>query len=285
MNNEHPLAEVFGFTTENMGESAIRYRKLRLCPFNNKVPNCTKDKAKNPLGVCSVWHGEKAIITCPTRFREDWVILENAAKFAFGTQARWTAIPEVRIKDAQEQSAGNIDFVLIHYNKAGKVLDFASLEVQGVYISGNLRNPFEDYIKQPNKNFTWKKNYNYPKPDYLSSSRKRLIPQILYKGSIFNAWQKKQCVALQKSFFDTLPKLDSISPEEADIAWFLYDLLPCREGGSLKLTLVDIAYTSFLSTIQRVTIPEIGEISEFSAILQQRLDKQIQEGTDFFHSK
>jgi hypothetical protein len=51
---QHPLAEVFGFPATDMSASANRHRTKRLCPFNNKVPNCTKDKAQDPLGVCSV---------------------------------------------------------------------------------------------------------------------------------------------------------------------------------------------------------------------------------------
>ena len=35
---------------------------------------------------------------------------------------------------------------------------------------------------------------------------------------------KKQCVVIQKSFFETLPSLPQVSKEQADIAWFLYDL-------------------------------------------------------------
>ena len=76
-----PLAEVFGFPISNESVNATRYREKKLCPFNNKVPNCTKDKANNPLGVCSVHHNGKAVITCPIRFREDWLIVENATIF------------------------------------------------------------------------------------------------------------------------------------------------------------------------------------------------------------
>src|SRR5215831_11225523 len=53
----HPLGEVFGFPTDNFSSEADRYRGHKLCPFGNKVPNCTKDKAENPLGVCSVKDG------------------------------------------------------------------------------------------------------------------------------------------------------------------------------------------------------------------------------------
>ncbi len=79
----NPLGEVFGFPIINDSAQAKRDRNQKLCPYNNKVPNCTKDKANDPLGVCSILHEGKPVITCPVRFREDWIIVENAAKFAF----------------------------------------------------------------------------------------------------------------------------------------------------------------------------------------------------------
>ena len=275
IDDKSPLAEVFGFPIVNESPKALRYRKQKLCPYNNKVPNCTKDKANNPLGVCSVWHNHTMVITCPTRFREDWIIIENAAGFAFGTKANWTSLSEIRLTDKNGQSAGNIDFVLVQYNEKGQLIDFASLEVQGVYISGNLRNPFEEYIKKPSKNFKWPMGYNYPKPDYLSSSRKRLIPQMLYKGGIFQTWKKKQTVALQKSFFDTLPTLPVTDKSKADIAWFLYDLEFNKELNQNNLVLVDTVYTEFEPALLRVTTPEPGNILTFINNLQTRLDEHL----------
>lgn len=273
--NKSPLGEVFGFPITNDSPKAQRYRKQKLCPYNNKVPNCTKDKANNPLGVCSVLHNGISVITCPTRFREDWIIIENAAEFAFGTNATWTSLSEIKLVDRNGQSAGNIDFVLVQYNEKGQLIDFSSLEVQGVYISGNLRNPFEDYIKKPSKDFEWPSGYNYPKPDYLSSSRKRLIPQMLYKGGIFHSWGKKQTVALQKSFFETLPKLPTTTKSKADIAWFLYDLEFNKELKQNSLVLKNIVYTEFEPALLRVTTPEPGAVSDFINILQNRLDEHL----------
>ena len=88
---EHPLAEVFGFPINNQSAEAFRHREKRLCPFNNRVPNCTKDKANDPLGVCSVFEGNSVAITCPVRFREHWVIADDAAAFFFPPGARWTS--------------------------------------------------------------------------------------------------------------------------------------------------------------------------------------------------
>lgn len=271
----NPLGEVFGFPTTNLGDKAQRYRSQKLCPYNNTSPNCTKDKVNNPLGVCSIIHNEKAVITCPVRFRQDWIIIEEAAKFAFGKDSNWTSLVEVKLKDANGKSAGNIDYVLVSYDADGAILDFASLEVQGVYISGNLRDPFEAFLSNPSQNFSWDKKYKYPKPDYLSSSRKRLIPQMLYKGGIFNAWGKKQAVALQKSFFETLPGLSVVKKSKADIAWFLYDLVYNNQAASYDLELQDVVYTDFQSTLLKVTIPQPGDVERFKRTLKGKLNKKL----------
>ena len=189
----HPLAEVFGFPCNNHSEVASRHRLNRLCPFNNKVPNCTKDKANDPLGTCSIFHDGKTVVTCPIRFRQEWTIATDAANFFFKPSATWTSLTEVRLRDKHEGSAGNIDVVLVAYDDRGKITDFGALEVQAVYISGNVRRPFERFMESPeaNANMNWRREVNYPHPDFLSSSRKRLAPQLLYKGGIIHAWRKK----------------------------------------------------------------------------------------------
>ncbi len=180
---KQPLAEVFGYSITDQSSEANRYRSLRLCPFNNIVPNCTKDKAKNPLGVCSIFQEDDVVITCPIRFRQDWVITDHASEFFFSPGTTWTSLTEVRLNDFHGKSAGNIDVVLVAYDEQGKIYDFGALEVQAVYISGNVRTPFEHYMNDPqaNQSMNWANEPNYPRPDYLSSSRKRLAPQLLFK--------------------------------------------------------------------------------------------------------
>ena len=217
---DHPLAEVFGFPPDNLSAATERYRRNRLCPYNNKVPSCTKDKAKDPLGVCSIYDGNQIAITCPIRFRQDWLIIEDAAGFLFPPNTTWTSLQEIRLNDANGKTAGNIDFVLVAYDEAGQVTDFGSLEVQAVYISGNVRQPFEQYMadREANQRMAW--TSTNVRVDYLSSSRKRLVPQLLYKGAILQTWQKKQAVALHRAFFETLPQLPEVAQTDANIAWF-----------------------------------------------------------------
>lgn len=278
---KNPLAEVFGFPTNNFSEQAGRYRHSRLCPHNNKVPNCTKDKANDPLGVCSIYYKQAPVITCPIRFRQDWIIAENAAAFFFGENVNWTSLTEVRLKDASGQSAGNIDMVLVSYDDRGKVLDFGAVEVQAVYISGNVRKPFEMYVSDPNgwESVDWSKIADYyPTPDYLSSSRKRLVPQLLYKGKILRDWGKRQVIVAQKSFFDTLPVLPQVEQNQAEIAWSLYDLE--QQSDRFNLVLSDTIYTEYWAAINKISTPETGKLEDFLDVLQQKLDNKLDNSPD-----
>jgi len=281
-NGGQPLAEVFGFLTTDHSNNAKRYRTQRLCPFNNKVPNCTKDKAKDPLGVCSVYYDKHPVITCPIRFREDWKITDDAASFFFRDGMTWSSLTEVRLNDLQGKSAGNIDVVLVAYDDNGKACDFGALEVQAVYISGNVREPFAYYMKDPEKraSMDWTKEPNYPRPDFLSSSRKRLAPQLLFKGGILSNWKKKIAVALDKSFFSTLPKLKRVPKSKADIAWFVYDLELLRDKGCgserFSLKKVDEVFTEFEPALVSITTPIPGKVEDFMKLLQEKLDEQLE---------
>ena len=267
-----PLGEVFGFPIENLSPRAQRYRDNKLCPYNNIVSNCTKNSIEFPLGVCSLNHKGKQVIICPIRFREDWQIISDAANFIFENKATWTHVGEVKLKDKHGKSAGNIDYVLVSYDDKGRVLDFGSLEVQAVYISGNLTGPFTAFLENPTPEFGWTQALKYPKPDYLSSSRKRLIPQIIAKGSILKQWNKKQVVALQTSFYNTLPSLPEFDEKDSDFAFFLYDLIPDENNQTLSLKLQRTVYTKFASALEQIAKFEAGSIKDFTEILQRKLD-------------
>lgn len=277
---QQPLAEVFGFPIDNESERAKRYRDNKLCPFNNIVSNCTKNSIEFPLGVCSLHHKGKPVVICPIRFREDWSIISDAAGFIFDKKATWTHVGEVRLKDKHGKSAGNIDYVLVSYDDKGRVVDFGSLEVQAVYISGNLTGPFTAYLENPSPGFTWTQAFKFPKPDYLSSSRKRLIPQIIAKGSILKQWKKKQVVALQTSFYNTLPELPEFDKAESDFAFFLYDLVPVKKSKTLELKLQRVVYTKFAKALEQIAKFEAGSIKEFTEILQKKLDAKRSGKTD-----
>jgi len=268
----NPLAEVFGFPVDNMSAEAINYRKNRLCPFHNSTgPNCTKFSIQNPLGVCSIFQGNDLVITCPVRFRQNYSILSDAGRFFFGDE-KFVALTEVRLSDKFGKAAGNIDIVLAVLNDNKSVADFGAIEVQAVYISGNISNGFQNYIRNPEQNckIDWPVK-NYPKPDYLSSSRKRLAPQLIFKGGVLHQWGKKTVVVLHRGFFEQLPSLETVSEQDAEIGWMIYDLKRDKATGTYQLNLSNTLFTKFETALSRITTPKTGDIHNFMATLEKRI--------------
>jgi hypothetical protein len=215
----NPLAEVFGYPVDDRSQAAVNHREGRLCPFHNSSGlRCTKNSVTDPLGVCSILAGDTVAITCPIRFRQDMQIVVDAARFFFPNGANYVTLTEVRLNDKEGNSAGNIDLVLAELNEQGQVIDFGAVEVQAVYITGNVSNVFKAYMQAPEVNFNldWP-NRNYPKPDYLSSSRKRLAPQLIYKGGILHEWGKKMAVGVHSAFFAQLPTLQETTIQDAEM--------------------------------------------------------------------
>jgi hypothetical protein len=276
---KHPLGEVFGFPIDDDSDEANRHRKSHLCPYNNNVPNCTKDKANDPLGVCSVLFdaAKGPTATCPVRFREGWSIAADASEFFFPEGTNWTSLTEVKLRDADGRAAGNIDLVLVSYDDRGRIMDFGSVEVQAVYISGNIRRPFEAYMEDPasNANLDWSRQSLYPRPDFLSSSRKRLVPQLMYKGSILREWDKKQAVVLDRAFMNTLPALPTVPKEDADLAWFVYDFVK-DDTGRYRMVLDEVVYTSFATSMLKVSNTTAGPVGDFIGKLQEKLDEKLE---------
>jgi hypothetical protein len=122
----------------------------------------------------------------------------------------------------------------------------------------------------------WSKEANYPRPDYLSSSRKRLAPQLLFKGGIMHNWERKIAVALNKGFFDTLPPLKRVPKSKADIAWLIYDLVLSKGTGRYTLKKVDEVFTEFEPALLSITTSSPGKIEDFMKLLQEKLDEKLE---------
>ena len=199
-------------------------------------------------------------------------IVADAAQFFFPENTRHVALTEVRLNDAHGKSAGNIDIVLVALDEQNQIVDFGALEVQAVYISGNVSKAFKEYMRDPaaNYNMVWPSK-NYPTPDYLSSSRKRLAPQLIYKGGILHQWRKKMAVAVHRAFFDQLPTLKEVHQAEAEIAWFVYDLIYDAVQERYKLQHSETKYTKFRDALDTIANPEPGDVNDFLNYLGARV--------------
>ena len=277
----HPLAEVFGYPTDNFSAEAEHCREGRLCPFKEKrksgeLQRCNKDKKDDPLGVCSVFNaGGERVITCPVRLQQEWLIARDAAGFFFPADVEVERVTEVRLTDQDERAVGSIDVVLLSSDAQGHVTDYGSLEVQAVYISGNIRRAFEHYMEDPagRHDMDWRGQPNPPRPDFLSSSRKRLAPQLLSKGGILSSWGRKMAVALDTRFYSTLPALEEVDKAEADIAWFVYDLVPDAAQNLNVLTLDKTVYTKFEAALLAITHFEAGNETRFIQRISAKAEK------------
>ena len=272
---KQPLAEVFGFLTSDLSPQATRYRTNRLCPFNNKVPNCTKDKAAHPLGVCSIYNADEPVITCPIRFREDWQVADDAAAFFFPSGTTWTSLIDVRLNDGYDKHVATIDVVLVAYDEKGKVFDFGALGIQAVYTTGNARAFFDSYMQSPTDyaEMGWLSGPDYPQPDYLWSWQTILAPRFSGMAGIFKGWQKRTAVAINKAFFTRMPSMPTVEKAEADIAWLVYDLQLHNEGGAprYRLTKVDEVYTRFALPHWCTTVAMPDDISRLMRALNAEL--------------
>jgi hypothetical protein len=94
-------------------------------------------------------------------------------------------------------------------------------------------------------------------------------------GSILRQWNKKQAVALQTSFYNTLPILPECNKSKADFAFFLYDLVPDKKTKTLSLKLQRVVYTTFSDALKQIAKFEAGSILEFTKLLQKKLDTKL----------
>jgi len=80
-----------------------------------------------------------------------------------------------------------------------------------------------------------------------------------------HSWNKKMAVAIDKSLFDTLPSFNRVNKEDADIAWFIYNLELITEGDKERYQLqkVDVVYTQFQSTLSTITAISAGSVDDF----------------------
>lgn len=279
---KNPLAEVFGYKIDDESAEAKAHRKEKLCPFNNLRPQCTKDKKADPLGVCSVYVEGANIpaITCPIRFREGeknrWYILKEAAAFFFQADTNWMPLGEVKLQNKSGVSAGNIDMVLVALDEQDQIVKFGAMEIQAVYITGNIRKPFKAYMNNPavSAAFDWSRQPNYPKPDYLSSTRKRLMPQLLSKGEILQAWKTKQAIVVDEGFYDQVPNFKEVPQSEAEIVWLVCSLDYDRKDSRYHLVLKKRVYTRFKEMLTEFAKSEAGDSKDFIQRLQEKLERE-----------
>jgi len=251
------ISEVFGNdTSQNLN---VEIRRKPWCPF--RISPCTKQGKTNPLGICSYSDGNRATCVCPVRFQEGGNLFIDVGRLAFGQNEKITVAPEtrlLRIPGKKNKKIGKVDYLVARLDANGKPVDFAALEVQAVYISGNsIRPAFDHFLATGELSEDSKR-----RPDFRSSAQKRLMPQLALKVPIFRRWGKKFFVAVDAAFFDALPPLKTVSPDNAEITWLAYPFARGSQGGFSmgKPAIYHTLWDDVLASLREGEAPERSEL-------------------------
>ena len=129
-----------------------------------------------------------------------------------------------------QRPAGKIDLILAADQHE---LKWFGLEIQAVYFSGDRMSKEFIALQKSDRN-----RPPYPlgkrRPDWRSSSAKRLMPQLQVKGPTLRRWHSKIAVAVDMPFFDSMggPSANpSHDLDDGDVIWLIPEL---RDGKLIR---------------------------------------------------
>jgi hypothetical protein len=252
-------------------------RAKQPCPFQARKQGavCTKDG-----GVCSlrlyayspepntgraqgipvegVQSGFRA--TCPYRFHENLEIFSWVGEVILGDKNP-SLVGEVGFLEAGATTdntggddVGRFDMVLVStITPPGAPMDWAALEIQAVYFSGNamglefkaLNDPALDWVVYP---------AGQRRPDYRSSGPKRLMPQLQIKVPTLRRWGRKMAVVVDRAFFDSIGEMDNVADlSNADVAWFIVRFEEVEGQTKTRLVRDEVRYTTLERSVEGLT--------------------------------
>ena len=201
------------------------------CPFRVDQPPC-----KKAGGVCSLQVYPEGtdgrvgvpvtspVTVCPERFEQDHIVIRWLAEIVGFPPEETMVAREVPFMQSSVtgKPAGKIDLVIGRDSRAAE-LHWYGVERQAVYFSGlGMDSQFQILLEDeadvpPYPNET-------RRPDWRSSSAKRLMPQLQVKVPTARRWQTKMAVAVDRQFFEAIGG-PSANPtrdlNEGDIIWLI----------------------------------------------------------------
>lgn len=224
---------------QTLAISALGEAEPPLCPFRPMF--CTKKG-----GVCSIQpyreteegrlgrsEGPPAIV-CPSRFEENDLVVRWLAEIVgFHPHDAMIAREIPFMKSATTgKAAGKIDLVIATDPGRNRFRWFG-LEIQAVYFSGKgMSAEFAKLRDDPHPVPPFPLETR--RPDWRSSSAKRLMPQLQVKGPTLRRWHSKIAVAIDAPFFADIggPSLQpSHDLDTGDVVWLIPEL---RDGSLVR---------------------------------------------------
>ena len=247
-----------------------------ICPFQPRSVPCSKKG-----GVCSIqqydlqtgpdgYRIEKPfgtpIITCPHRFRQGNLIVKWLAKIVgFSEDDSYVAseVPFMR-SPTTGRSAGRIDLVLASTSTE----KYFGLEIQAVYFSGKGMGADFEALAEDSGELPPAPSA-IRRPDWRSSSAKRLMPQLQIKAPTLRRWGTKLAVSVDRNFFADLggPSNNPVHDlDEGDIIWLVPSI-----SGKYQLERFHWEVLSLEDSCDKLLSAKTVKRSEFEDALRAKL--------------
>ncbi|MDD5313331.1 MAG: NotI family restriction endonuclease [Dehalococcoidia bacterium] len=260
-------AEVFGTASIDLSTAAKAQRQKYLCPYIGS--KCIKQTrlATYPMGVCSVDYNGDFIAICPKRFLQDQRVFKDIADQHFGTRNDLIVFSEIGLK-----TIGTFDYVMVkHKPMSDEIEDFVVIEFQTGQTTGTgkLVQGLKDVMKGTD---IAAKSYAFGLNTY--DVWKRSFTQILNKGIVLEAWQRKIYWVVQEQvvryLFNRYHLNDlSTDPDNATV-FLMYDLVCANNALALVNRGLCSASVDHLFNAFRLN-PSIPKRKEFEVILNKKL--------------
>ena len=216
---------------------------IPVCPFQQNRRTCHKRG-----GVCSLRLYEDdgngvvqqtdsvPLALCPSRFEQDNLLLKWLGDIVGFPEGHISVAREIPFMESLQDNkpAGKIDLIVAR--DVNDRLEWYGLEIQAVYFSGKgMNSEFETLLEKDS--FLPPYPDEVRRPDWRSSSAKRLMPQLEVKVPTLRRWGSKMAVAVDRPFFDSVGgPSENYSQDlgDGDIIWLVPVISPNDEG---RLTL------------------------------------------------
>ncbi|PSQ79005.1 MAG: hypothetical protein BRD37_01535 [Bacteroidetes bacterium QH_8_67_23] len=155
------------------------------------------------------------------------------------------------------------------FRLAVEMEDWCALEIQSVYFSGDKMSveydPFAE-VTPPGAPFPSGKR----RPDFRSSSAKRLLPQLQTKIPSLRRWGKKMAVAVDEAFFYEMAPMEEVPHlSNCDIVWVVLGYE--EEGGQISLRKRSMYFTTLEDAVEGLTAGKPVSQEQFEARVAKKV--------------
>jgi len=129
--------------------------------------------------------------------------------------------------------------------------DWCGLEIQAVYFSGDRMSlEYDPFTEVPPPKAPFPEGRR--RPDFRSSSAKRLLPQLQTKIPSLRRWGKKMAVVVDEAFFYEMAEMEAVEHiSNCDIVWIVVGYE--REGDALRLQKRKVHFTTLEDAVLGLT--------------------------------